>query len=94
MAVLNRLQYIQVSGQCHPSAALIPEKDLWYPLNGEGFGPRTGWIGTRLSRIRGLIPGKNKIFFSSNPPYRLWDPFSLLFNGYRFLFPGGRVACV
>jgi hypothetical protein len=39
---------------------------------------------------RGSVPGRGRIFFSSPQiPNRLWDPSSLLFNGYRNLLPRG-----
>jgi len=41
-----------------------------------------GWM------IGGSSPGKGWEFFSSPPrPDRLWDPLSLLSNGYQGLFP-------
>jgi hypothetical protein len=39
---------------------------------------------------RSSIPGRDHIFFSSpQRPYQLWDPASLLSNGYRGLLPRG-----
>jgi hypothetical protein len=45
------------------------------------------WFGQ--PRNRGSNPSSNKGFFSSQkPPYRLWGPPTILFNGYRGSFPG------
>jgi hypothetical protein len=35
------------------------------------------------------VPVRSRIFSSPRRPDRLWDPSSLLSNGYRRLFPGG-----
>ena len=37
-------------------------------------------------------PVKARDFSSPKSPYRFWGPASLLFNGYRLSFPGGKVA--
>jgi hypothetical protein len=42
---------------------------------------------------RGLNPGRDWEFLSSTPcPHRLWNPYSLLSNGYQGLFPGDKAA--
>jgi hypothetical protein len=42
---------------------------------------------------RGSIPSRGKRFFSTpQRPDRIWDPHSLLFNGYQELFPEVRAA--
>jgi hypothetical protein len=38
------------------------------------------------------VPIESRIFSSSQRPHRLWGPPSLLFNGYRGPFPGGKAA--
>jgi hypothetical protein len=44
---------------------------------------------------RGSIPGRSKILFcTTQRPNRLWDPPSLLCNGYRGLFPWGSIGQV
>jgi hypothetical protein len=51
------------------------------------------WVGTPTGCTldgRGLIPGGNKIIFSTpKRPDRLWDPPSLLADGHGELFPRG-----
>jgi hypothetical protein len=42
---------------------------------------------------QGSIPGRDKRFFSTpQRPDRLWDPRSLVYNGYRGLFPRLKTA--
>jgi hypothetical protein len=51
-----------------------------------GVGRATGWTaGVRF-------PAEAKFFFSLQRPDWLWDPPSLLPNGYRSSFPGSKVA--
>jgi hypothetical protein len=38
------------------------------------------------------VPVGSRIFSSPRLPDRLWDPPSLLSNGYREVFPGGKAA--
>jgi hypothetical protein len=47
-----------------------------------GYGLDDGGVGVR-------VPVESRIFSSPRCPYRLWGPPSLLFNGYRGLFPAG-----
>jgi hypothetical protein len=42
--------------------------------------------------IRSSSPGRIKNFLSLRRPDRLWGPTSLVSNGYRGLFPRGKVA--
>jgi hypothetical protein len=51
-----------------------------------GYEPDVGGVGVR-------VPIRSIIFFSPLRPDRLWGPPSLLYYGYRGLFPpGGRAA--
>jgi hypothetical protein len=40
--------------------------------------------------VRVRVPVGQIIFSSPSRPYRLWGPPSLLSNGYRGFFPGGK----
>jgi hypothetical protein len=53
-------------------------------------GTATGY-GLDDSRVCSSSPGRVKNFQSPRPD-RLWGPPSLLFNGHRWSFPGGKAV--
>jgi hypothetical protein len=71
------------------------ERGKWRKLHGElnnlhSYPNNVRSLNNSVEIHQGLIPGRDKRFFSSpQHPDRLWGPSSDLSNGYRGLFPRG-----
>jgi hypothetical protein len=98
---LGWLNYIRKISWKNLEAAVIYMKDKLEKILKQQLWPYRGinpaiawrtekyWLWAGRNRGRVWVPVESRIFSSARRRNRLWGPSSLLFNGYRGLFPRG-----